>query len=437
MARERITFEGARGQRLSGVLELPDGPVRSWAVFAHCFTCSKDSHAASRVSRGLAERGTAVLRYDFSGLGDSEGGDEGALAGFTADVDDLVAAVGHVESERGPVTLLVGHSLGGAAVLSAAARLSGVAAVATIGAPADPAHASRLLAGAGAELAAEGSACVSIAGREFLVRQELVDDLRSQRLLEQVGELEGALLVLHSPLDEVVGIENAARLFAAARHPRSFVTLDGADHLLSRRSDALYVADVVSAWASRYVAVTPPRRTVSATAEAEPVVSDREVEAEASAGSSPDPAVALADGQVLVTETGEGPFAQEVRAGRHSWTADEPPEVPGGTDTGPTPYDHLLAGLGACTAMTVRMYADRKGWPLRRVEVLLGQEHRHGDDATECVAGRPGCVREFHREVRLEGDLDDDQRARLLEIADKCPVHKTLEQGVRVVTTAG
>jgi alpha/beta superfamily hydrolase/uncharacterized OsmC-like protein len=403
VARDRMTFTGAHGQTLSGVLELPEGPVRSWALFAHCFTCSKDNHAATRISRGLAERGTAVLRYDFTGLGESEG--EFAAEGFSGDVDDLVAAADHLREHHGPVSLLVGHSLGGAAVVTAASRIPEVTAVATVNAPADPAHAAHLLADVREELRAEGSACVTIAGRPFLVRQSLVDDLASQRLLEHVAALDAALLVLHAPLDDVVGIDNAAALFAAARHPRSFVAVDGADHLLGRRADALYVADVISAWASRYLPVAPPQRTVSGTTSA----------AEPSAGTShdgtpADPALALASGEVRVVETGEGPFAQEVRAGRHSWTADEPPDVPGGTDTGPTPYDHLLAGLGACTSMTIRMYADRKGWPLRSVSVRLTQQQRHADDVGGCVDGGSDCLREFCRESELDGDLDDAQR---------------------------
>ncbi|WP_336921299.1 bifunctional alpha/beta hydrolase/OsmC family protein [Aquipuribacter sp. SD81] len=430
MAREQVDVQGAHGQTLSGVLELPDGPVRSWAVFAHCFTCSKDSHAATRISRGLAERGTGVLRYDFTGLGESDG--EFADATFSGDVADLVAAATWLGERRGEVSLLVGHSLGGAAVLAAAPRLASVRAVATIAAPADPEHVTRLLAADSEELRAEGSACVRIAGREFRVRQGLVDDLRDQRLLEGVGDLDAALLVLHSPLDEEVGVDNAARIFAAARHPRSYVSLDDADHLLSRREDSLYAADVISAWASRYVPVTPPQRTVSGTSTA----SAPSEGTTGRPGAAPaDPAKATSAGEVVVTETGEGPFAQEVRAGRHVWTLDEPPDVPGGTDTGPTPYDQLLAGLGACTAMTLRMYADRKKWPLRKVTVRLTQEHRHGDDATACVAGQDGCAREFDRVVDVEGDLDEEQRGRLLEIADKCPVHRTLEQGVTVRTS--
>jgi uncharacterized OsmC-like protein/alpha/beta superfamily hydrolase len=409
---EDVTFTGAHGGRLSGVLDLPEGRARSWAVFAHCFTCSKDSHAASRISRALAARGIGVLRYDFTGLGESDG--DFAEATFSSDVQDLVAAADHLREQGRAPGLLVGHSLGGAAVVAAAASVPEVTAVATINAPAHPAHVAHLLDPVADELREAGTACVRIGGRTFQVRQELVDDLSGQRQRDRIASLGAALLVLHAPGDETVGIENARQVFELARHPKSFVALDGADHLLSRRADSLYAADVIAAWASRYLAV----------AEAPPL----QVQAD-----DVTPA-----GVVVVTETGEAPFAQQVTAGRHRWRADEPPEVQGGTDTGPTPYDHLLAGLGACTAMTLRMYATRKQIPLERVSVTLAQQRVHADDLALCVEGdgdADGCVRQFTREVRLEGDLSDEQRDRLMLIADKCPVHRTLEGGVQVVTT--
>lgn len=409
MPSEAVRFTGVHGGQLSGVLDLPDSAARSWAVFAHCFTCNKDSHAASRISRALAARGIGVLRYDFTGLGESDG--DFADATFTSDVDNLLAAADHLRAQDRAPGLLVGHSLGGAAVLAAAGRIPEVAAVATINAPAHPAHVTNLLAPAAAELEAAGTACVRIAGREFTVRQSLVDDLSGQAQRDRVAALEAALLVLHGPADETVGVDNARELFELARHPKSFVALDGADHLLSRRADSLYVADVIAAWASRYLAVVDPPR---------PVTTAR----------PPTPS-----GVVVVEEVGDGPFAQQVRAGRHTWAADEPTDVPGGTDTGPTPYDLLLAGLGACTSMTLRMYASRKKIPLGKVTVTLAQQQVHADDLSSCVDGGDGCARQFTLQIHLEGDLTDDQRDRLLAIADKCPVHRTLAVGVEMVTS--
>ena len=410
MPREDLTFQGAHGGTLSGILEIPEGRARSWALFAHCFTCGKDSHAASRISRALASRGIGVLRFDFTGLGESDG--EVADATFSSDVADLVRAADLLREQGRAPGLLVGHSLGGAAVVAAAGRIPEVTAVATVNAPAHPAHVTHVLEPAAEDLAEDGVACVRIAGRDFTVRRELLEDLSGQAQAERLATLSAALLVLHAPGDDTVGIDNARELFQLARHPKSFVALDGADHLLSRRADSLYAADVIAAWASRYLAVSQP--AVNA------------------ADADPDPATV---GTVVVREAGDGPFVQHVTAGRHSWVADEPTDVPGGTDTGPSPYDHLLAGLGTCTAMTLRMYATRKKVPLERVTVTVRQRSVHAEDMSQCLDGGDGCVRQFTREVALEGDLDDEQKKKLLLIADKCPVHRTLEAGVQVVTT--
>ncbi|WP_380169188.1 bifunctional alpha/beta hydrolase/OsmC family protein [Jannaschia sp. R86511] len=422
MAQQDITFTGVHGGRLVGVLDVPDGPVRAWAVFAHCFTCSKDSHAASRISKALAARGVGVLRYDFTGLGES-GGDF-ADATFTSDVANLVAAADHLRGQGRAPTLLLGHSLGGAAVVAAAGSIPEVAAVVTVNAPAHPSHAAHLLAEVTDELAAAGQACVRIGGRSFTVRQALLDDLDSQDHRDRLATLDAALLVMHAPGDEVVGVDNAREMFDQARHPKSFVTLDGADHLLSRREDSTYVAEVVLAWVSRYL---PP---------ADEAAADGQAADEAAAdGQAAGEAAAEDAGVVVVTETGQGPFTQQVTAGRHRWVADEPPDVEGGLDTGPTPYDHLLAGLGACTAMTLRMYARRKDIPLERVSVRLHQEQVHAVDLSAVVDGGEDCMRRFTREITLVGDLSEAQRKALLRIADRCPVHRTLEGGVRVVTT--
>lgn len=422
MPREDVRFTGVHGGELSGVLEVPDGPAEAWALFAHCFTCGKDSLAASRIGRALARRGIGVLRYDFTGLGES-GGDF-VDATFSSDVDNLVAAA-DVLRERGDAPgLLVGHSLGGAAVIAAADRIPEVKAVATINAPAHPDHVGHVFDEAADELAAQGQASVRIGGRSFTVRQELLDDLGGQAQQDRVASLDAALLVLHAPADEVVGVADAGELFGQARHPKSFVALDGADHLLSSPADSQYAADVIAAWASRYLLAEEPGT------DEEPTVSSATATA-AATGTTP----ANANGAVVVRETGDGPFVQQVHAGRHTWLTDEPSAIPGGTDAGPTPYDQLLAGLGACTAMTLRMYATRKELPLERVSVTLTQQRVHGDDLSASVDGGEDCVRQFTREVTLEGDLTDEQCESLLRIADRCPVHRTIEGGVQVVTT--
>ncbi len=425
MSQEDVSFTGVHGGTLAGVLDVPEGRARAWALFAHCFTCSKESHAASRISQALAARGIGVLRYDFTGLGES-GGDF-ADATFSSDVANLVVAAELMREQGRAPQLLVGHSLGGAAVVAAAGRVPGVTAVVTVNAPAHPSHVAHLLDDVTEELARAGQACVRIGGRSFTVRQDLIDDLDGQDQRDRLTSLDAALLVMHAPADEVVGVDNARELFDQARHPKSFVALDGADHLLSRRADATYVADVVLAWASRYLDDKTEHETGHEANE-----SDGTLEAD---GTPEESAAPTPPGVVQVCETGEGPFTQQVTAGRHRWVADEPPEVTGGLDAGPTPYDHLLAGLGACTSMTLRMYAERKKIPLERVSVTLHQEQVHAVDLSACVDGGEDCMRQFTREVTLTGDLTDAQRQALLRIADRCPVHRTLEGGVRVVTT--
>lgn len=389
MRTEPFDFAGAEGQRLSGRLDLPEGEIRAYAVFAHCFTCTKNSVAASRISRALAARGIGVLRFDFTGLGQS-GGDF-ADSTFSGSVRDLAAAVGAMSDRGFAPRLLIGHSLGGAAVLAAAPDLPDVAAAAVIGAPFDVQHVTRLLGDGLKVLLETGEAEVDLGGRPFRLRRAFVDDLRAHDQGARIAALRRPLLILHSPIDQVVGVENASGVFLAARHPKSFVSLDDADHLLTRSADAEYAAEVIAAWASRYLESGTALRA------------------------------AAQDGRVEVEETGEGRFQVEVRAGGARFLADEPPEV-GGLGSGPTPYDLVSAGLGACTAMTVRLYAASKAWPLDRVKVRVG----HAREADQSV---PDV---FSRELFLAGDLSDDQRAKLLEIADKCPVDRTLERGSRV-----
>ncbi len=395
---EKITFPNGRGQELAARLELPDAPPAAYAVFAHCFTCSKDVAAASRVSRALRDRGFGVLRFDFTGLGNSDG--DFANTNFSSNVADLVAAAEHLRATRGVPALLVGHSLGGAAVLAAAGRIPGVRAVATIAAPSDPAHVLHLLRDDLDAVEADGSAEIELAGRRFRIEKHFVEDLREQTFGEAVRALDAALLVLHSPTDEVVSIDHARRLYELARHPKSFVALDGADHLLTRREDSQFVADVLSVWARRYLE-----------------------EPGTAPAAAPAPPAELEPGEVRVTSL-DGPFRQTVRAGRHAWIADEPASV-GGADSGPTPYDELLAALGTCTSMTLAMYARRKGWPLEGVDVRLRHDREHSRDCEDCPE-KDARIDVLSADLALRGPLDDEQRARLLEIAHRCPVHRTL-----------
>ena len=406
MRAERFDFPNAEGHLLTGLLELPDGDPASYALFAHCFTCSKDSRAAKRMAEALAARGIALLRFDFTGLGSSEG--DFANTDFSSNVDDLVAAADHLRRTHRAPSLLIGHSLGGAAVLAAAGRVPEAKAVATIAAPADPGHIADLLGDRTDAIREHGEGEVVLGGRPFRIRREFLDDIAEQNLLAAVGRLRKPLLVMHAPADRVVPIDSATQIFLAARHPKSFVSLDDADHLLARRRDAGYAADVIAAWASRYLATSEP---------------------------PPQPADAGQPRAVEVVETGAGIFQQSVTAGPHHLIADEPVEA-GGLDTGPAPYDLLLASLGACTAMTLRLYADRKQLPLTRVSVRLQHSKIHAQDCHSCETAE-GRVDRIDRVITLEGDLDDAQRARLSEIADKCPVHRTLKSEIEIRTELG
>jgi putative redox protein len=395
---EKVEFTGALGVRLAARLDRPPAPPVAYALFAHCFTCSKDTRAATYVAAALAERGIACLRFDFTGLGGSDG--EFANTSFSSNVADLVAAADYLRAHHRAPAILVGHSLGGAAVLAAAARVPEAVGVATIGAPAEPAHVLRHIPDQD-RIAREGAAEVVLAGRPFRIGKGFLDDVAGQRLAGAIGSLRKALLVMHSPRDDTVDIENATRIFVAAKHPKSFVSLDPGDHLLSRREDAAYAGQVIAAWAARYL----PQ-----------------------GAAAPAPVA----GKVVVRETREGKFTQLIAAGPHVLRADEPADA-GGLDSGPSPYDLLLAGLGACTSMTVRMYADLKKLPLERVTVELRHDKIHAQDCAECET-REGKVDRIERVVRLEGTLDEAARAKLLEIANKCPVHRTLHSEVTVPT---
>jgi uncharacterized OsmC-like protein/alpha/beta superfamily hydrolase len=408
---ERVTFPGSQGADLAARLDLPAGPPRAYALFAHCFTCSKDIAAASRIANALTDDGFGVLRFDFTGLGMSGG--EFENTDFTSNTEDLIAAADWLRATHRAPQVLVGHSLGGAAVLAVAADIPETRAVATIGAPASPDHVTGVFSQSLDEISTTGAADVELAGRPFRIRQQFVDDLRSHVVTDRVATMKRALLVLHSPIDNTVSIDHASEIFGAARHPKSFVSLDGADHLLTGRRDAAFAAAMIGAFADRYIvdesgALEVPRATAP----------------------------------VVVAETSQGPFLNHVVVGRHRMLADEPESV-GGYDAGPSPYDLLGAALGACTSMTLRMYADRKGVPLDRVMVEVTHGKVHANDCVECtdnelLTGRSGMIDRFDRVVTVVGDgLSDEHRAKLLEIADKCPVHRTLESASAIVTRLG
>ncbi|MPZ40220.1 MAG: alpha/beta fold hydrolase [Rhizobiales bacterium] len=401
MPSERFDFPNAKGEKLAAVLDLPEGTPRATALFAHCFTCGKNVVAAKRIADALTAQGIAVLRFDFTGLGSSEG--EFANTTFSSNVADLVAAADHLRRTRQAPALLIGHSFGGAAVLAAADQVTEVRAVVTIAAPSDPSHVTHLFKDKLDAIEQQGDVEVALAGRPFRISREFLADISEQKLVDRVARLRKALLIFHSPTDDTVGIENASEIFLAAKHPKSFISLAGADHLLSTRSDAVYVANVLAAWAERYLDAAPTPQV----REAMPRV-------------------------VTVTETGAGKFQQTIAIGPHRLTADEPIAA-GGLDTGPSPYDFLLAGLGACTSMTLRIYAEHKKLPLERVSVTLSHSKIHALDCEECET-KEGKLDRIERVLTLTGDLSDEQRARLLEIADKCPVHRTLTSEVNIRT---
>ncbi len=398
----RASFVGSNGDDLAARLELPAGPVRAFALFAHCFTCSKDVLAARRIAAGLARAGVGVLRFDFTGLGNSQG--DFANTSFSSNVEDLVRAADWLRDTYAAPAILIGHSLGGAAVLAAAADVPEAKAVVTIGAPADVGHVLHQFGTSLEAIRSQGEAEVTLAGRQFRIRRSFIEDAQAHNLESKIGKLGKALLVMHAPRDAVVGIDNASTIFVAAKHPKSFVSLDDADHLLSSEAAASYAAEVIGAWASKYI----------------PAAAADASETE----------------HVLVRETGQGKFQTIVVAGRHRLLADEPVSV-GGADTGPSPYDYLAIALGTCTAMTLRVYAQHKKLELGSVSVAV----RHGkvaadhcEDCGDAAEGREGRIDRFERTISVDGAIDAGLAEKLVEIAGKCPVHRTLEAGSAVVT---
>lgn len=399
MTTERITFPGHSGDSLAARLDLPEGPHLATALFAHCFTCSKDIPAARRIAARLAAMGIAVLRFDFTGLGHSKG--EFANTTFTSNVADIHAAAEYLRGRGMAPSMLIGHSLGGAAVLKAAGDIAGLKAVVTLAAPFDPKHVTHNFADALEDIDITGTAQVDLGGRPFTIGKAFVDDVRAAALAPAIASLKAALLVMHAPRDTIVGVENATNIFTAARHPKSFVTLDDADHLITRPEDAEYAAEVIAAWVGRYLRLTPPA-----------------------------PPIGAPEGIVRVSEADTTGFLQDIQAGNHHLLADEPPAY-GGTNRGPSPYGLLSAGLGACTSMTLRMYARRKGWPLEHVSVDVSHDKVHAQDAGTATAAQ---IDLFRRRITVTGDLTAEQKRKLLDIADRCPVHRTLAAASRVET---
>ncbi|GLQ17968.1 bifunctional alpha/beta hydrolase/OsmC family protein [Maritalea porphyrae] len=399
---QKVEFDGALGERLAAAISWPQGKTRAFALFAHCFSCSKDFVASRRLSNALTEHGFAVLRFDFTGLGRS-GGDF-SDTNFSTNVQDLIAAASWLEENYDAPSLLVGHSLGGAAVFAAAPEIPSIKAVASIGAPSNSVHVLQQFTCSIEDIEANGEGEVDLGGRPFKIKKQFLDDVRSFDLGAQIAKFRGAKLILHSPVDNVVGIDNAERIFKSAKHSKSFISLDDADHLLTKLEHASYAAEVIAAWAERYIPMEK---------------SDTKNE-----------------GHVLAAESGEGKFHLNVDASGHPLTIDEPLAV-GGSDRGPTPYDLLAAALGGCTTLTLRMYADRKKWPVNHIETRVEHKKHHAEDCEACGEGREGRVDVFTRFIHIEGELDKEQRHRMLEIADKCPVHLTLEKSSVIKTLLG
>jgi putative redox protein len=399
---QKVIFENKEGQSLIGRLELPaDQHPHNFALFAHCFTCNKNLSAIKNISKALTSNGFGVLRFDFTGLGESEG--DFANTNFSGNIEDLIAAAGYLSENYEAPTLIIGHSLGGAAAIFAASKLDSIQAVATIGAPSSPEHVQHLLQNSVAKIQDSGKAVVSLSGRDFTIKKQFLDDLKHKKLADTLKSMRKSILIMHSPQDDTVHIKNAQEIYLAAHHPKSFISLDGADHLLMNKKDSMYVGDVISGWSKRYL--------------------DLRQEEE----------LPKTNHQVVASLDFEDGFTTQMKVGNHYILADEPTTF-GGNDFGPSPYEFVSAGLSACTAMTLQMYAKRKEWRIENVEVHTSYSKNHAIDCKDCESPN-SKIDTFHREIKLVGDFDDKQRRRLLQIADKCPVHKTLHNEIQVITS--
>lgn len=399
MATTKVTFKNSEGENLSARLDLPvDRKPANYVLFAHCFTCNKNLSAIRNISRALTFNGFGVLRFDFTGLGESEG--DFSDTNFSSNIQDLFAAANFLEKKYSAPTLLIGHSLGGAAVLLAGSRLQSVKAIATIGAPFDPAHVKRLITSKLDDITTMGYAEVSIGGRPFTIKKQFIDDLENTDMTTVLQKIKRAILVAHSPQDNIVGVNNASKIFMAARHPKSFVSLDGADHLLSNPDDSTYIGNVIAQWAKRYINFPETKK--------------------------PDTKL-----QVVASLSNDEKFTTRLKAGKHYLVADEPVNM-GGNDFGPSPYDFLSSGLAACTAMTIRMYANHKKWNVEKAEVHIEHNKIHAVDCESCETSNTSKIDKFVRVIELKGDLDDTQKKRLLEIANRCPVHRTLQSEIKI-----
>lgn len=400
--KKKLTFKNPEGIELAGLLELPEKPI-AFALFAHCFTCGKDIASASRIARTLANQGIAVFRFDFTGLGSSDG--DFANTNFSANIDDLKSAADMLRTQYQAPDFIIGHSLGGTAVLATAEHIPELKGVVTIGSPAEPNHVIKQFGDHAEEIREKGEKEVSLAGRPFTIKKQFIEDLESYTLAERIAKLRKPLLIFHSPIDDTVNIKQAGLIYTAAKHPKSFISLDKADHLLRNRADADYVATSIVAWAVRLL---PEPELVQE-------VMDSKVQ----------------HGHVLVEEKNQA-FLRNIVTDSHQFPSDEPIRV-GGSNLGPTPYDMLLGALGSCTSMTMRMYANRKKLNITKLEVYVRHDREHVEDCDACIDGK-NLEDAFYREIVLEGDLTDEQRQRLLEIADLCPVHKTLHNQVAIHT---
>ncbi|MEO9511485.1 MAG: bifunctional alpha/beta hydrolase/OsmC family protein [Flavobacteriaceae bacterium] len=402
MGYQKVTFKNTEGQTLVGRIELPvDRHPHNFAIFAHCFTCNKNLLAVKNIGKALTSHGFGVLRFDFTGLGESEG--DFADTNFSGNVDDLVAAASFLKEQYSAPSLLIGHSLGGAASIFAASEIESIKAIATVGAPSNPVHVKHLLKNSIDEIKATGKATINLSGRDFTIKKQFLDDLETKSLPEVARSLRKPILILHSPQDDTVGIKNAEEIYVAAQHPKSFVSLDGADHLLTKKEDSIYAGEVIAGWAKRYLNIEGKIDSKLKTKH-----------------------------QVVASLDGDDGFTTQMKAGNHTIVADEPTSF-GGNDFGPSPYEFVSAGLSACTAMTIQMYAKRKKWPLVNVQVHTSYSKSHAEDCENCELDN-AKIDTFLREIRITGNLDDTQKSRIMVIADKCPVHKTLHSETQVIS---